>query len=397
MPTGVIADLDGNIYDSVIIGTQEWLVQNWKCTKDRNSNVLTTKYPNNSAGNVADYGLLYNWTDAQLLSPAGWHLPSKTEFDTLVAYLGGDLIAGSELKETGTTYWNDNTDATNSTGFTARGAGFNSTILGVLFFKTSCGLQLSTDSVYLGLGDNFNIYSSDGGVDFGSEPKDTSYYSVRLIKDTIPTSATTEPATNITSTSATLNGTVTTGNVAVGNSGITFDYGLTNTYGNNSLANPYYTGVSITPINVSLNLVGLTPSTLYHYRTKVVSSTGTYYGADETFTTNAAYTGSAVTQVAYPVGSTSAKLKGTVTVPEGYGIAWGRFYINGINVSPIITINTPGVHNISYLLTGLEQNTTYSYYCYLTNNNSSNAFFGVEVSFTTISLTPTFKPRVFFV
>jgi len=79
------------------------------------------------------YGKLYNWyavNDAKHIANTGWHVPNNTEFDTLIAYLGGQANAGGKLKEIGNTYWDDpNVGATNEVGFNGRGGGFRS-ILG---------------------------------------------------------------------------------------------------------------------------------------------------------------------------------------------------------------------------------------------------------------------------
>jgi uncharacterized protein (TIGR02145 family) len=71
------------------------------------------------------YGRLYNGYAASnpLFAPAGWHVPTQAEYETLVNYLGGDTIAGAKLKESGDTYWNNNI-ADNSSGFSARGTGY---------------------------------------------------------------------------------------------------------------------------------------------------------------------------------------------------------------------------------------------------------------------------------
>ena len=56
--------------------------------------------------------------DARGMAPAGWHLPTDAEWSTLGTYLGGDAVAGKEMKTTGTTLWTSpNTGATNSSGF----------------------------------------------------------------------------------------------------------------------------------------------------------------------------------------------------------------------------------------------------------------------------------------
>lgn len=73
-----------------------------------------------------EYGYLYNWyavNDARNIANTGWHVPSKTEVDILISYLGSN--SGLKMKETGTVHWADpNAGATNETGFNGRGAGY---------------------------------------------------------------------------------------------------------------------------------------------------------------------------------------------------------------------------------------------------------------------------------
>jgi uncharacterized protein (TIGR02145 family) len=74
-----------------------------------------------------EYGLLYNYpaiADIRNIAPLGWHVPTKAEFDTLIAELGGLAGLSEKLRETGIIYWQDlNTGATNSSGWNGRGAG----------------------------------------------------------------------------------------------------------------------------------------------------------------------------------------------------------------------------------------------------------------------------------
>lgn len=73
---------------------------------------LTTDY--------STYGVLYNWPAACLACPSGWHLTGDAEWNTLIAFLGGENVAGGKMKETGTTRWDSpNTGATNESGFKA--------------------------------------------------------------------------------------------------------------------------------------------------------------------------------------------------------------------------------------------------------------------------------------
>jgi uncharacterized protein (TIGR02145 family) len=133
-----ITDIDGNTYPIVEIGTQWWMAENLKAARYRNGNAIpnvtdstawaaltTGAYCNwgNDAGKAAVYGRLYNWyavKDSRNIAPAGWHVPSDAEWQTLVDYLGGDAVAGGKMKETGTIHWNShNTGATNESGFSA--------------------------------------------------------------------------------------------------------------------------------------------------------------------------------------------------------------------------------------------------------------------------------------
>jgi uncharacterized protein (TIGR02145 family) len=66
----------------------------------------------------------YTVQGSQGVCPAGFHIPSVSEWDVLRDYLGGQSIAGGSMKETGTRYWAaPNTGATNSSSFSDRGAG----------------------------------------------------------------------------------------------------------------------------------------------------------------------------------------------------------------------------------------------------------------------------------
>jgi uncharacterized protein (TIGR02145 family) len=140
---GSVTDVDGNVYKTIGIGSQIWMAENLKVTNYRNGapidnvtdytawNSLTSgaysSYDNND-GNIAVYGLLYNWyavTDSRNIAPQGWHIPTRDEFDTLSNWLGGELVAGGKLKESGTANWSaPNTDATNESGFTALPGGW---------------------------------------------------------------------------------------------------------------------------------------------------------------------------------------------------------------------------------------------------------------------------------
>jgi M6 family metalloprotease-like protein len=99
---------------------------------------------------------------------------------------------------------------------------------------------------------------------------------------TAPT-ATTNSASGISTTSASLNGTVTANNATTT---VTFEYGLTTSYGSTINATPNtLTGTTSTAVSASLS--GLTANTTYNYRVKAVNSAGTTYGSNVAFTTTA--------------------------------------------------------------------------------------------------------------
>ena len=135
-----IIDTDGNVYNTVIIGNQVWMIENLKTTKYRDGtsiqnvsdNTTWVKwnirsaycwYNNDSTSNKNKYGALYNSdavNDSRNIAPTGWHIPTDAEWTALTTFLGGVDIAGGKLKEVGTGHWaSPNTGATNSSGFTA--------------------------------------------------------------------------------------------------------------------------------------------------------------------------------------------------------------------------------------------------------------------------------------
>ena len=160
----LVTDFDGNVYTYVTIGTQQWMVENFRSTHYDDGTAIpnltldadwisdTTgaycAYDNDPA-NVADYGLLYNWyavDNASGLAPTGWRVPDSNDINTLITFIGGNTVAGGILKDIGLTYWQSpNTGALNTFGFTAKGS----------------GQRIYTDGSFIELNQNFNMHSSD--------------------------------------------------------------------------------------------------------------------------------------------------------------------------------------------------------------------------------------------
>ena len=189
-----LTDADNNVYHAVKIGNQVWMKENLKTTKYCNGDVIPNKvdnnswmgsyssgawsYYNNDSTNNAIYGKLYNWwaaTDSRNICPCGWHLPTYDDWNILINYLGGSTVAGSKLKESGTTHWlSPNSDATNITGFTAVGGGGRGGVIGNFlnlgnysyFWRPQSQLFFSGDTSY-------NAYymalnNNDGTLTFNS-------------------------------------------------------------------------------------------------------------------------------------------------------------------------------------------------------------------------------------
>jgi len=106
--------------------------------------------------------------------------------------------------------------------------------------------------------------------------------------------ASSSAASNITQTSAQLNGSVASSGATATAS---FDFGTTTNYGQNITAVPNSI-YSNSAVAVMANKTGLTCNQTYHFRTKAVNSVGTSYGVDQTFTTAACP--SAVNSWLYP-------------------------------------------------------------------------------------------------
>ena len=103
---GIVTDIDGNVYETVLIGDQLWMAENLKTTKYRDGSEIPnitnnqewndlssgaySDYDNNPT-NSETYGRLYNWhtvDDYRGLCPEGWEEPSVSDWHVLTNYLG---------------------------------------------------------------------------------------------------------------------------------------------------------------------------------------------------------------------------------------------------------------------------------------------------------------------
>ncbi|HET8893962.1 MAG TPA: fibronectin type III domain-containing protein [Gaiellaceae bacterium] len=193
--------------------------------------------------------------------------------------------------------------------------------------------------------------------------------------------AVTSAATNVTLTSATLNGSVNPFGHATT---WYFEYGTSTSYGTKTALQS--AGSGTTSINVSADVTGLKAGKTYHYRLVAMNTAGTANGSDITFLTAAAPT--ATTASAASIGATSATVSGTVN-PNGLATSW--FFEYGTSTTYGSTTASKnagsGTSNVSVSapLSGLTAGTTYHYR--LVAKSAAGTTRGADQSFATTGVT----------
>src|SRR5215469_5445102 len=115
-----------------------------------------------------------------------------------------------------------------------------------------------------------------------SNARGTSFGADRTFTTLTPTGrpvVRTDPATNVASQSATLNGLLDPHGLSTT---VSFQYGLTTNY---SSATPVQTKNGNTYLTIRANIAGLMANHTYHFRIKATNMAGTRFGSDRTFTT----------------------------------------------------------------------------------------------------------------
>jgi len=151
-----VTDINGNVYETVVIGEQVWMAENLKVTKFNDGSAIKLVEEKEEWGNITDaafswydndsslygnqYGALYNGYAAQNknICPTGWHVPSVNDFLKLIETLGDMNTSGRRLKSDDELQWHTpNTDADNSSHFSALPAGmryFEGTFSSISYF-----------------------------------------------------------------------------------------------------------------------------------------------------------------------------------------------------------------------------------------------------------------------
>ena len=326
--TSTLTDYEGNVYATVQIGNQCWMRDNLRTTHyaDGTAIPLDSSYTNSAEPCYYDYsssaipltqrGYLYNWpavmrgasssntnpSGVQGICPTGWHVPSDAEWTQLTDYVSSqsDYLCMNNTENiakalSSTTGWSsssstcavgNNMDINNTTGFGAMPAGYRYNLgftnSGKYAYFWSSTEASSGNSWYRYLNYNYAyVYRNNYGKHLG--------YSVRCLRDetegssdstqiSLPT-VTTDSVTAITTTSATLYGTISNpDNVTITAQGFEWK----------TAEDSNYTTVNASGETMSYNLTGLTANTGYSYRAFVTTAEGTSYGEEVSFTTAAA-------------------------------------------------------------------------------------------------------------
>ena len=201
----------GYDYATVLIGEQCWFAENLRSENYENGDAIPaglsdSEWQNTNSGAIVvygedvgcdnrspdidacdptqsldEYGRLYNWyavDDARSLCPSGWHIPTDGEWTVMTDHLGGESIAGGQMK---TDYgWYNGGNGTNSSGFSGLPGGTRATN-GYFFFAGEDGYWWSFSpngslAWYRALlSYSGNVFRSSSSQRFG--------YSVRCVRD----------------------------------------------------------------------------------------------------------------------------------------------------------------------------------------------------------------------
>ena len=415
---GTFQDLDGNIYHTVTIGTQTWMLENLKTTKFRNGESIPNVTDNaawigltsaawcdydNSATNGNIFGHLYNWyaaADSRNIAPAGWHVPTLAEWDILKDYLIANgynfdgTTTGNKFAKSlaSSNYWKvsngagapgNNMNNNNSSGFNGLPGGGRYGTNGAFFSQTEGSFfwvkegNSSDEANYRAMFYGYNFFEN-----FISSKKIG--FAIRCIKSDLPV-ITTTATSSINSTSVESGGNISSD----GNDPITARGICWNTTGNPTIADTKTTdGTGKGIFNSSIT--ELTPGTTYYICAYATNSVGTAYGNVITFKTTA--TKPTLTTVAVTEITANSATSGGNISNDGGATVLARGLCWSTNPNPTTdsfkTTDGAGPGTFSSALTNLASGTIYYVRAYATNNIGTS--YGNEVSFSTPSVYASF-------
>jgi uncharacterized protein (TIGR02145 family) len=188
-----VTDIDGNVYRTIRIANQVWMAENLTTTKYNDGviiphiiddvawgNLSTPGYCfyNNDTVNIDGHGAIYNWyaINTGKLAPLGWHIPTKTEFETLIAAVNNN---GNALKAVG--QGTGSGTGTNTSGFSALLSGCR--VGGLSFFNRDYNTYFwSSNEFSAAEAHTMNLNYLDSNINPMVKYKNEGF-SVRCIKD----------------------------------------------------------------------------------------------------------------------------------------------------------------------------------------------------------------------
>ncbi len=117
--TGVVNDIEGNIYRTIEIGDQWWMAENLESTRYNDGSAIPlvaddsnwietftpaySWYDDDETSYGGTYGALYNWhtVNTGKMCPSGWHVPTDNEWKQLEMALGMSAAEADRTKERG--------------------------------------------------------------------------------------------------------------------------------------------------------------------------------------------------------------------------------------------------------------------------------------------------------
>jgi len=168
--SGPVTDIDGNIYQTITIGTQTWMAENLKVTHYRNGDPIITDwtsysgaygvYNNNANNEVETYGNLYDWyavNDSRNIAPEGWHVPTDEDWKELEISLGMSQSEADSIEWHGT---DEGSKLAGNADLWLDGTLKNNAKFGISGFTALPGGYRSDEGDYLGLGSHGYFWSS---------------------------------------------------------------------------------------------------------------------------------------------------------------------------------------------------------------------------------------------
>ena len=369
--TPTVTDYDGNIYNTVQIGSQCWLKENLRVThfadgvaldtSDSSDSDLALYYP--TPGDAAVYGLLYNLaattrgmlsdnnpSNIQGICPTGWHVPSYPEVQQLKEYVinNGSYICGGDYSYiakalASTDEWPNidslpecavanNPSANNLTGFSFVPHGYYFGEIGGGFGTTGYSWTSSNANNSFVSAFYYDIdMSSTSFIPMHTWATAGVGLAVRCVKGNTMATVFTNSVSNVTGNTAVCGGNVTLdGGEEVTARGVCWS-----TSQNPTVSGDHTTDGSGTGAFTS-TLSGLEQGTTYYVRAYATNSMGTVYGAVMSFTTELrchAPTGVSVSNVT----ATSATISWTGT-GDSYNVQYKESAI--INLGGFTQVGT---------------------------------------------------------